>query len=565
MNSSYHFIAKVLKAYRAPILTAALLSVALNLLALTGAIFMLQVYDRIIPSGSIESLLVLLGLVFLLYVFMAVFDASRSRLFSRLAQAADAQFFPSVLEQLFTNRARGERLQGIRDADSIRQLVASTAPATLFDLPWTLVFLALLFMLHVSYGIETLIGMAVIIALTLVADRRSRAPIADVTRDLGSRQRMAGELTTHTDTIVALGMKSALSARLAVSHDRVVGGALASQDPADAIGAISKAVRLFFQSAILATGAWLVINEMATAGVIVAASIISARALAPIEQSVAHWRNFTAARQAWARLAPIMGKGAVARVALPAPSHKLDVQNLAIIPPGGAHPVLQGVSFSLKAGEAMGVIGSSGSGKTSLARALVGCWPAAHGEVRLDGATLDQWDNETLGPNIGYLPHGGDLLSGTVAENISRFSAARDDAEVFVAAQRAGVVDAILRLPKGFDTLIGEGGVGLSAGQSQRVALARALYGKPFIVVLDEPNANFDVDGDVALAEAIRSLKARQAITIIMAHRPSAITEVDFLLYLQNGKQVVFGPRDEVLRRFTTPTPLRAVPAGDTR
>ncbi|BCW88351.1 Type I secretion system ATP-binding protein PrsD [Alphaproteobacteria bacterium SO-S41] len=556
----------LLRAFRGALATAAFLSVALNILTLSGAIFMLQIYDRIIPSGSVQSLFVLLALVLMLYVFMAWFDVLRGRLFSRLAQAADARFFPAVFDTLFSNRPRGERAQSIRDVDAVRNLVSSTAPATLFDLPWALIFLVLLFMLHVSYGIETLIGLAAIISLTLIADRRTRGPVAQATRALGDRQRIASEITAQTDTIVALGMKPGLLASLTASHGRAVDAAIAGQDPSDTISAISKAVRLFFQSAILATGAWLVINGAATAGVIVAASIISARALAPIEQSIAHWRNFTAARQAWTRLVPLLTQKTAARHALPAPSKKLEVQGLILIPPGGTQPVIRGVGFALRAGEALGVIGPSGSGKTSLARALVGCWPAAQGEIRLDGATLDQWGDDAIGPWMGYLPHGGDLLSGTIAENISRFSVHRDDAQVFVAAQKAGVVDTILRLPQGFDTVLGEGGIALSAGQAQRVALARAVYGDPFLVVLDEPNANFDAESDIALAETIRSLKARKAIVIIMAHRPSAITEVDHLLYLQDGKQIAFGPKDEVLRRYTAPSPsLRSVSTGEAR
>jgi PrtD family type I secretion system ABC transporter len=328
-----------------------------------------------------------------------------------------------------------------------------------------------------------------------------------------------------------------------------------ANDAATGIGSISKVMRLFLQSGILGLGAWLVIQGEVSAGTIVAASIIMARALAPIETAIAHWRGFVAARQSYDRLTKMfammnIGGDEPEFVALPKPSASLSVRNLAIAAPGERHPVIQGINFSLEAGEGLGIIGPSASGKSTLARALTGIWQptSPSGSVRLDGAALDQWSPEALGRHIGYLPQEIALFAGTVSENISRFDPDATSDLIVRAAEAAGVHDMIVNLPDGYQTKIGEGGVGLSAGQRQRIALARALYGDPFLVVLDEPNSNLDTAGDNALTGAIRSVRARGGIAIVIAHRPSALAAVDKVMAMTRGQVAGFGPKAEILK-----------------
>jgi PrtD family type I secretion system ABC transporter len=550
---AYRVLQPFLRAYRRPLLAAALLSIAINLLMLTGSVFMLQVYDRVLTSGSLQTLVVLLMLAVVFFVFMAIFDAVRARLFVRLAQSIDGGIAPIASEQAIDGSSSADGNDPLRDLDVVRRFIGSPALATIFDLPWVGLYLLLLFALHPLFGVETIVGLVVLIALTVLADRRTRSPLTSAAQAASNRQKISTSAAVHADTVRALGMTQPVRARLTAEHQRFVDDSLQAQDSLDSIGASTKAIRLLFQSVVLATGAWLVIEGAATAGVIIAASVISARTLAPVEQTVAQWRSFSSVRQALLRLAPLLQRPERVMSQLPSPTAKLEVSNLGLVPAGSDKPVLQGISFTLRAGEAMGVIGPSGAGKTALARALVGLWVPAQGDIRLDDATLDQWSPDARGRWTGYLAHTASILPGTVAENIARFAEERDDAKVILAAKRAGAFEVALRLPKGLDTPIGAGGVALSAGQSQRVGLARAIYGDPFLIVLDEPNANLDAEGDAALAAAVRGMKERGAIAIVMAHRPSAIAEVDYLLYLREGRVVAFGPRDEVLKRITAP------------
>jgi ATP-binding cassette subfamily C protein len=376
------------------------------------------------------------------------------------------------------------------------------------------------------------------------------------------RAQMAEASRRNAEALQALGMREAMALRWRqANHDYLAASGRAS-DVVAGYGAFSKIFRTALQSMVLALGAWLVIRQEATGGIIIAASILVSRALAPVEAVIGHWKGFVAAASAWRRIDAVLGEAPRAAMALPAPRQSLAVEHLTLVPPGASSANVVDVSFALQPGTALGVIGRSASGKSSLVRALVGVWPPAKGVVRLDGAALDQWRPETLGPHIGYMPQESELFAGTVAENIARFAPAASAEDVIAAAKAAGVHELVLRLTNGYDTLLGEGGNPLSAGQRQRIALARALYGNPFLVVLDEPNSNLDHDGDLALTHAINGVKARGGIAVVVAHRPAAVAACDLLLMMEGGRAQMIGPRDEVLAAATgRPDASRRPPA----
>jgi PrtD family type I secretion system ABC transporter len=359
-----------------------------------------------------------------------------------------------------------------------------------------------------------------------------------------------------------MGMTGRVAQRWGEANRNYVGMSRRASDVAGGLVAISKALRMLLQSSLLAVGAWLVIRQESTAGVIIAGSILGARALAPVDLAIANWRGFVGARQSWQRLSGLLGHlpPQVDPMALDPPTKMLAVQNGAVVPPGEQKIVCQDVNFSVAAGTALGVIGPTASGKSSLARMLVGVWPPARGSVRLDGAGLDQWSSEALGRHIGYLPQDVELFAGTVAQNIARFEEPPDAQAVIAAAKAAGVHDLIVSLPDGYETSVGEHGRALSAGQAQRIALARALYRDPFLIVLDEPNSNLDAAGDEALTRAILGIRARGGIAVVVAHRPSAIAGADYILVMGKGRQQQFGPKEEILTRVTQPNaPPRAL------
>jgi ATP-binding cassette subfamily C protein len=361
----------------------------------------------------------------------------------------------------------------------------------------------------------------------------------------------------NAEAITAMGMVGRISRRWSDLNRSYIAASGRASDVGGGLGAMSKVLRMLLQSTILAVGAALVINQMSTPGIIIAGSILGARALAPVDMAIANWRGFIGARQSWHRLSKLLGHlpPLAAPMPLKPPSRTLVVQNAAVAPPGQPRIVSQDINFTLTAGKALGVIGPTASGKSSLARMLVGVWSPARGTIRLDGATLDQWSPESLGRHIGYVPQDVELFNGTVAQNISRFDEPPDPDAIIAAAQAAGVHDLIIGLPEGYDTIVGDHGSSLSAGQAQRLALARALYRDPFLVVLDEPNSNLDAEGDEALTRAILGLRARGAIVVVVAHRPSAIAGVDYILIMGKGRQQQFGPKEEILTRVTQQNP----------
>jgi ATP-binding cassette subfamily C protein PrsD len=538
-----------------PLIALILLSMVSNLLMLTGPLFMLQVYDRVLASRSVPTLLALTGLIIVLYAFSALLDALRTRIAVRVGNAIDANWSPrvfaAVLKGRLVNSTKGP--DPVRDLDTARQFVSSGGPLALLDLPWLPIYLLLVFMLHPLLGIVCAVGAVVISGMAVASEIFLREPGRASTVASVKRQQLDDDARVNAESIRAMGMMNEIGA---LWRERNAELASTQQDQADQSSSYSsatKAFRYFLQSAVLAVGAFLVIQGEVTGGVMIGASMISSRALAPIEALVGQWRPLLAARDALGRLQALLKSqnDALPDVALPLPSNKLTVARVASGPTRQVGPLVQGITFELEKGDGLGILGLSGSGKSSLIRAILGIWPIMHGEVRLDGAAVWQYDPDRLGKTIGYLPQVVDLFSGTVAQNIARFRTDASSEAIIKAAQAARVHDLILSFQQGYDTPVGELGSRLSAGQRQRIGLARALYGDPFLIVLDEPNSNLDAIGDEALTASMLAARARGAIVIVVAHRPSAIASVNKLLYLQNGTQVKFGPKAEVLKEIT--------------
>jgi len=456
-------------------------------------------------------------------------------------------------------------LQPLRDLDNLRGFLSGMGPGALFDLPWLPFYLAICFAFHTLIGVTALVGAIVLIALTALTEYLTHDPMKRATGLAMRRQDLALASRRNAEVLAAMGMADRVGRRWDEANRDYLAAHQRASDVAGGLGAIAKVMRMMLQSAVLGVGAWLVINQQATAGIIIAGSILSARALAPVDLAIAHWKGFVAARQSWHRLNRLLGTlpAETSPTPLEAPSRKLAAEALTVVPPGGQKAVVQDVSFALEAGQGVGVIGPSGSGKSSLVRALVGVWQPARGKVRLDGAALDQWSPEALGRHIGYLPQDVELFAGTIAQNIARFEDDPDAAEIIAAAREARVHDLITGMPEGYDTQVGDNGCVLSAGQAQRIALARALYRKPFLVVLDEPNSNLDSEGDAALNAAILAVRGRGGIAVVVAHRPIGIESVDVLLVMKDGRAQAFGPKEavlaQVLHRPASPPAIKIV------
>ncbi|MFB2601567.1 type I secretion system permease/ATPase [Rhizobium phaseoli] len=541
-------------------------SAAINLLTLTGSFYMLQVYDRVLASRSVETLVALSLVAFVAFALQGALDSIRLKMLSRVGAQFDEDLSSLCFKASNLLPLRGgaadQAGQPIRDLDQVRGFLGGSGPAAIFDLPFMPLFVVGCFILHPWLGWLSVAGAVVIVGLALTTEARLRDPVRRLGGTTSSRQVLSDSTRRNCETVEAMGTHGALDARWRRLNRENVHVTLRSSDVNATLGAFAKIFRSILQSAILGTGAYLVINQEVSGGAMIAASIMTARALAPIETALANWKGFVAARAAYKRLKTSLAI-AVERevVELRPPTSKLSVEGLAILRSDGG-PILIGANFELKAGDALGVIGPSGCGKSSLARAIVGVLAPAKGVVRLDRAALSQWDRERLGRHIGYLPQDLGMIDGTVAEVISRFQVEGNSDRIIDAATMSGAHDLILALPQGYDTRVGEGGVLLSGGQRQRIGLARALYGNPFLVVLDEPNSNLDAVGDAALTEAIESVRKRRGIAIVVTHRPSGLAAVNKVALLQDGEVKLFGPRDEMLAALSRPaeaTPLRAV------
>lgn len=543
---------------RSVVLFLFLVSGLINVLALTGSLYMMQIYDRALTSGSVPTLVLLSALAIGLYMFQGGFDVIRTQVLVRTGARLDKKIAP-IAHRVAIDMPRfgfstSEALERGRDVDTVRGFLSSQGPGALFDLPWMPIYLAFIYFLHPLLGALTFAGAFVLTVLTIVSEILTKRLYALTRKSAIARNSIADSNARNAEVIKAMGFSDRVVDRFNGANGEHLELQTKANDIAGSFASVSRVLRMLLQSAVLGLGAYLTISGELTAGAIIACSVASSRALAPVDQAIANWKGFVAARAAYGRLRETVI--ALARVEqpmkLPAPEQTLLVDKITVAAPGTGQVILSEVRFELKAGQALGVIGPSAGGKTTLARALTGIWPVLRGNVRLDGADLGQWRDEERGRHIGYLPQEVCLMDATIEENICRFEPEPDYRQVVEAAKAAGVHDMIVKLPEGYRTQLGPQGTALSAGQRQRVGLARALYGNPFVVVMDEPNSNLDGEGEDALARAIAGVRARNGIAIVIAHRPSALVAVDLVAVVQSGRLTAFGKKEEIM----APAPL---------
>ena len=545
---------KILRQARGGFVAIGVFSLFVNILMLTGPLFMLQIYDRVLGSRSEATLAALFGLVAVLFIIMGLLEHARGRIAARvgarLQTALDARVFAAELDVGQQARNPARSATGLADLESVQRFLSSPIALALFDIPWTPIFLALIWMFHPLLFVLALCGGVLLVGLTLLSQTAARIPGAQTAARARTADLNAETMRVHAETLRGLGMGAAALERWQIERRAALHSQTAAADVAGSFGSAAKVIRFFLQSAMLGVGAWLVLQDQLTGGAMIAGSILLGRALAPIEVIISQWPVAQRARQGWAALGSLLGNAPLPapRTELPRPRALLDVHQLTVVPPGGQTAALRTLTFRLEPGQALGVIGASAAGKSTLARALTGIWQPAAGKIRLDGAALDQYSPEALGAHIGYLPQDVVLFPGTIAENIARMALNPDSAAVVAAAQKAGAHEMILALPNGYDTQVSPTASRLSGGQKQRIGLARAMYGAPVLLVLDEPNSNLDSIGGNALNAAIRAHKKAGGAVIIMAHRPSGIAECELVLMMDGGAARAFGPRDEVLK-----------------
>ena len=538
----------------------AVLSALVNVLHLSGSLFMLEIYDRVLPSRSVPTLIGLVAILLMLYAFQAIFDIVRGRILSRIGASLDESLgekvFQLVLLRPIRAKQEGDGAQPLRDLDQIKSFLSGGGPSALFDLPWVPFYLAICFSFHFWIGMTAVLGATVLVVLTLLTEILTRRAAREVVDGLQARSAVTTSGQRNAEVVYAMGMSGRMGQIWSTANQRIVAQQQRASDVGGGFGAVSRTIRMVLQSSVLAVGAYLVMDGQVTAGVMIASSILVSRALAPVDLAIGNWKGFVAARQSRKRLATLLQEEAAvgAPLSLPGPSKTLALENVSGGAPREPRLLIENINFNLRAGEGLGIIGPSASGKSTIVRTIVGVWPNRFGKVRLDGATLDRYLPERLGRHIGYLPQDVELFAGTIALNIARFDPEAEADAIIAAAKAADVHEMILRLPQGYDTEIGEAGAQLSGGQRQRIALARALYGDPFLVVLDEPNSSLDNEGEVALTEALLRVRARGGIVIVVAHRPSALAAVSKLLVVAAGKQMNFGPKDEIIGSFMQAT-----------
>jgi ATP-binding cassette subfamily C protein len=524
-----------------------------NLLMLTGPIYMLQVYDRVLGSGSVETLIALSVLVLFLYGMMALLDYARGRIMGRVGARFQARLDRRVFDAVIRKSAvapDATTATGLRDLEAVQRLMTSPVLLSIFDMPWTPFFFAAIWVFHPWLGVLSLLGGLVLVLVAVINQIVTRQPVGRANSASVQAESTSEKLRSEAEMVQAMGMRDAAFDRWQVARKIALIEQVRSADIGGSFTTSTKAFRLLLQSAMLGLGAYLVLQGEMTPGGMIAGSILLGRALAPIEQAIGQWALVQRAAKGWSSLAELLGAvpPEQPRTALPDPRAILEMQQVTVVAPGDSQAALKSITFKIQPGQALGVIGTSGAGKSTLARAITGVWRPAGGKIRLDGAALDQYDPAVLGRHIGYLPQRVQLFEGTIAENIARLSQQPDAAKVVEAAKKADAHDMILKLPDGYDTKVSANGGRLSGGQMQRIGLARAMYGDPVILVLDEPNSNLDNEGSEAVNSAIRSFKADGKAVVIVAHRPAVIKECDFLLMLDNGAARAFGPRDKVLQ-----------------
>jgi len=546
-----------------------LFSFVVNLLLLVPAIYMLQIYDRVLTSRNQDTLVMLTIIMVLMYIGIGFLEWIRSQVLIRLGNSMDQRLSGKVFQAAFEKSLRfgsANATQYFHDLTGVRQFLTGNGLFAFFDFPWTPLFILVIFFMHPWLGIFSVFSALFLLAMAALTELVSRKPLAEANRLYNSANSYAGANLRNAEAIEAMGMLSRVRGYWHRKHESFLKLQAAASDRASIVSAITKASRLTFQSSILGLGAYLAVKDTITPGMMIAASILLGRALQPVEMAIGTWKQFLATRTSYLRLGEILAvlSEHEEEMSLPAPTGVLTVRNLVAGPPGTSRQILKGVSFAANPGDAVAVIGPSASGKTTLARMIVGIWPPFSGEVRLDGAAISKWNKEELGPYIGYLPQDIELLDGTVAQNIARFGEI-DSEKVVKAAKATGIHEMVLQFPDGYDTPVGEGGLFLSGGQKQRIALARAIYDDPVLFVLDEPNSNLDEAGELALLKTMVQLKAAKKTVFVITHRTSILRVVDKVLLLVNGVSQAYGPRDEVLARLKkvpTRQPPQVLQAG---
>lgn len=532
-------------------------SIFVNLLMLTGPLYMLQVYDRVLGSGSEATLVALSLLVLFLYGMMGILDWVRGRVLARIGARFQSRLDDRVFDATIRRAAIAEdpvAQTGTADLEAIQRLISSPVLGAAFDLPWTPLFLAGIALFHPWLGLLAVVGGGVLILIAVLNQIFSRTPLQQAAGSAHRANLSSEEIRGEAEMIQSMGMRGSALRRWQKMRLAALSDSLQANDIGGGFSTLTKTLRLFLQSAMLGLGAYLALLGEVTPGAMIAGSILMGRALAPIELGLGQWALVQRAIKGWQSLAELLTKvpPEPERTALPQPTARLEVKGLAVIPPGDKAPQLRGVNFRVEPGQAIGVIGPSGAGKSTLAKALTGAWRPAAGTIQLDGAMLDQYAPDVLGQHFGYLPQRVQLFEGTIAQNIARLAEMPDAEKVVAAAKKAAAHEMIVSLPEGYDTWVSAGGGRLSGGQMQRIALARALYDAPVIVILDEPNSNLDNEGSMALNSAIKTLKSQGQSVLIMAHRPAAIQECDMLLVLDKGGQTAFGPKEKVLQEMVS-------------
>ncbi|WP_432414790.1 type I secretion system permease/ATPase [Chromohalobacter israelensis] len=543
-----------LKSCRHSFVTVGFFSMFINLLMLVPPLYMLQVYDRVISSRSEETLLMLTLVVVFLFCVMGGLEFIRSRILVRVGNRLDTQINERLYTAMFRRgvlTAGQQTAQPLSDLTNLRQFLTGNGLFAFFDAPWTPVFIGVLFLFDVWFGVFATIAALILLALAIANEKATKGLLAEANSENIKAQDLANSNLRNAEVLHAMGMLPGIMGRWATKHHHFLAKQSQASDRAGLLSNISKVLRMMFQSLILGLGALLVLEGDLTPGMMIAGSILMGRALAPIDQMIGSWKGFVSARSAYHRLNELFEKvpAEQRRMSLPAPEGRLSIESVAAAPPGTRMATIRGINFGTAPGEHVGIIGPSAAGKSTLARVLLGIWPSQVGTVRLDGADISQWNRDELGPHIGYLPQDIELFDGTISENIARFGEV-DAEKVVAAAKKAGVHEMVLQLPNGYDTYINASSGALSGGQRQRVGLARALYGDPSLVVLDEPNSNLDDNGERALSQAIETLKREGVTLFVISHRQSVLKHVDQLLVLKDGQVSMFGPRDQVMARF---------------
>jgi ATP-binding cassette, subfamily C, bacterial len=551
---------------RGLVLFLVFVSAIISILALTGSFYMLQVYDRALISGSVPTLIAISVLAIGLYLFQGLFDILRSQILVRVGARLDRRLAP-VAHQVAIDMPRlgystSEALERGRDVDTIRGFCGSQGPSAIFDLPWMPMFLVFVYILHPTLGALTLGGAIVLTLLAILAELRTRKWSQATVSATIQRNAIADSNARNAEVLKAMGFASRAISRFTVANERHLEIQTRTSDISGTYGAVSRVLRMLLQSAVLGLAAYLTMQGELSAGAIIAATIASSRAMAPIDLAIGNWKQIVAARGAWKRITEtveVLDRQPVP-MKLPAPVRTLKVEAITVAAPGNGRVLLSEVAFEVAAGQAVGIIGPSGGGKSTLARALTGVWPVLRGSVRLDDAELTQWSDADRGASVGYLPQDVALLDATVEENIARLDPEANPTLVVEASRAAAVHEMIVRMPEGYRTHLGPMGTALSGGQRQRLGLARALYGNPFVVVLDEPNANLDPEGEAALTAAIESVKERGGIVVVIAHRPSVLQSCDLIGVIQRGKLTSFGPREQIMNPRPAAAPAVVAP-----